>query len=139
MTGRMSHIVWDEKYSVNIEVLDEQHKKIIRILGHLFDEMGKKRSPEFLGGVIRELMQYAEEHFAAEEIFLKQYGFPGYDQHKKEHESFEAKVTVFQKDFEAGKETLTIEVVNFLTGWFDHHFSMTDQGYVSFLNGKGVF
>ena len=134
----MSHIVWDKKYSVNIEVIDEQHKKLFEVLGNLFDGMGKKRDKEFLGAIIGELVQYAAEHFATEEIFMRQYDFPGYVQHKKEHEAFKDKVAAFQKSFETGKATLSLEVINFLTGWLDHHILKVDKEYSPFLNEKGV-
>jgi len=135
----MSHIAWNEKYSVNIEVIDEQHKKIIEVLGNLFDEMGKKKSREVLGAILDQMVWYAGEHFATEEIFMKQYDFPGYEEHKKEHEAFKAKVAAFQKDFAAGKESLSTNIVRFLSDWLDHHIIDIDQQYGPFLNEKGVF
>ena len=135
----MSHIAWDEKYSVNIEVIDEQHKKIIDVLGRLFDEMGKKKTPEVLEKILGQMVRYAEEHFAAEEIFMKQYAFPGYEEHRKEHEAFRAKVAAFQKDFLAGKESLSVNVIRFLSDWLDHHIMEVDKKYGPYLNEKGIF
>ncbi len=134
----MSHIAWDDKYSVNIEVIDQQHKKIIEILGKLFEEMGKKKSPEALKAILDQMVWYASEHFGTEEIFMKQYGFPGYEAHKREHDAFRAKVTAFEKDFAAGKATLSMEVINFLLGWLDHHILEVDKQYGPFLNEKGI-
>ena len=135
----MSHIAWDEKYSVNIQVIDEQHKKIIEVLGKLFDEMGKKKSREILKAILDQIIWYAGEHFATEEIFMKQYNFPGYEEHKKEHEAFKEKVAVFQKDFAAEKEALSMNMVRFLTDWLDHHILEIDKQYGPFLNEKGVY
>jgi hemerythrin len=135
----MSHIVWDEKYSVNIEVIDEQHKKIIEVLGQLFDEMGKKKSREVLKAILDQMIWYAGEHFGTEEIFMKQYNFPGYEEHKKEHEAFKEKVVVFQKDFASGKEALSVNMLRFLTEWLDHHILDIDKQYGPFLNEKGIF
>jgi hemerythrin-like metal-binding protein len=135
----MSHIAWEEKYSVNIEVIDEQHKKLFAVLGNLFDGMGKEGKKEVLSATVGELVRYAVEHFATEEIFMQQYDYPGYAQHKKEHEAFKAKVAVFQKDLEAGKVTLSMEVMSFLTGWLDHHILKVDKEYAPFLNDKGVY
>jgi len=134
----MVHIVWDDKYSVNIEVIDEQHKRIIEILGKLFAEMGQKKSPEVLRAILDQMVWYASEHFSTEEIFMTQYDFPGYADHKKEHEAFKTKVGAFQKDFVAGKATLSLEVINFLLGWLDHHILEVDKQYGPFLNEKGI-
>ena len=134
----MEHLVWDEKYGVNIEVIDQQHKKLFTLLGDLYDGMGKERSADVLGRIVAELAQYAVEHFATEEIFMRQYDFPGLAKHKKEHEAFKEKVGAFQKDFAAGKATLSMEVLSFLTAWLDHHILKVDQAYAPFLNEKGV-
>lgn len=134
----MSHIVWDEKYSVNIEVIDQQHQHLFKVLGDLFDGMGKGSTREVLGETLGELVQYAAEHFATEEIFMKQFDFPGYEEHKKEHEDFKVKVAAFQKDFKAGKAMLSAEVIDFLTGWLDHHILKIDREYGPFLNEKGI-
>ena len=135
----MPSIQWEEKYSVNIEVLDEHHKRIFAILAKLFDELGKQRSKEVLRATLLDLKQYAVDHFAAEEIFMKQYGYPGYAKHKKEHEAFKTKVGAFQKDFAEGKESLSIDVIRFLTDWLDHHILEVDKQYGPFLNEKGVW
>lgn len=135
----MSHVVWDEKYSVNIAVIDEQHKKIIETLGKLFDEMGKNNRREVLGAVLDQMVWYALEHFSTEEVFMRQYGFPGYEDHKKEHEMFKTKVGTFQRDFAAAKATLSLDIVKFLTDWLDRHILDVDKKYGPFLNEKGVY
>ena len=135
----MSHIQWDEKYSVNIEVIDEQHKKLIATIATLSDAMQKGDSKKLIGEVVRELTDYAGYHFGAEEIFLKQYGFPDYENHKKEHEVFRTKALSFQKDFEKGKQALSLDVINFLWSWLDHHIMNIDKKYAPFLNEKGIY
>ncbi|MFH0984261.1 MAG: bacteriohemerythrin [Candidatus Omnitrophota bacterium] len=135
----MPRIIWEEKYSVNIEVIDQQHKHLIKVLGSLFDGLGKERGKEFLGKIIWDLVQYAAEHFTTEEVFMRQYDFPGYEAHKKEHEDFKVKVSAFREDFEAGKVTLSMEVMGFLTDWLAHHILEVDKEYGPFLNEKGIF
>ena len=130
--------MWEEKYSVGIDVIDGQHKHLFELIGRLFDGMGKEKNKEALGAIIKELVQYAVDHFATEEIFMRQYGFPGYAKHKEEHEAFKVKVAAFQKDFEAGKQTLSGEVINFLTTWLDHHILNKDKAYGPFLIEKGI-
>ncbi|MFH0984262.1 MAG: bacteriohemerythrin [Candidatus Omnitrophota bacterium] len=135
----MPRIAWDEMYSVNINVIDRQHQHLFKVLGDLYDWLGKEEEKEFLEAIIRELVQYAVEHFTTEEVFMRQYDFPGYEAHKKEHEDFKTKVVSFQEDLIAGKVTLSVEVMVFLTDWLGHHILETDKEYGPFLNKKGVF
>ena len=59
----MSHIVWDEKYSVGIEVIDEQHKKIIATVGSLLDAMQQGQTKDILADIIHAMVMYAGTHF----------------------------------------------------------------------------
>ncbi len=134
----MPHIIWEEKYSVNIKMIDEQHKRLFEIFGNIFDRMGKKDDREALGVDVWELARYATGHFDAEELLLSEYYFPGYEQHKKEHEVFRSKVAIFQRDLEKDKTTLSIDIVHFLMSWLSHHILTVDKEYSAFLNEKGI-
>ena len=134
----MLQIAWEEKYSVNIRVLDGQHKKLFEILANLYDRMGKEDDAKFLGDRVWELSLYAVVHFDTEELFMSEYYFPGYEAHKKEHDAFKVKVASFQKDLEAGKATLSLDIVSFLLGWLQHHILTVDKEYSPFLNEKGI-
>lgn len=134
----MAFLAWDEKYSIHIELIDTQHKRLFALLKNLFDEMGKDRTQEALGVIIGGLTQYAAEHFATEEKLLTQYDFPGHLEHKKEHEAFEVKIAAFLRDFKEGKATLTMDVIKFLLSWLDQHILKIDKEYAPFLIDKGV-
>ena len=134
----MPRIAWEEKYSVNIRVIDGQHKKIFEILGNLYDNIGKENDSKFLSDRVWELSLYAVVHFDTEELFMSEYYFPGYEEHKKEHEAFKLKIAFFRKDLEEGKASLPLEMVSFLTNWLEHHILTVDKKYSQFLNEKGI-
>ncbi|MFH1208492.1 MAG: bacteriohemerythrin [Candidatus Omnitrophota bacterium] len=130
--------VWNEKCSVNVRVLDEQHKRFFEILGNLYDSRGRVSDPQFLGARVWELAMYAVTHFDTEELMMSEYSFSGYEEHRKEHESFKEKVAIFKKDLEMGQTSLALDMITFLTGWLEHHILNVDQQYSLFLNGKGI-
>jgi hemerythrin len=47
-----------------------------------------------------------------------------------------ATVSSFQKDLQAGKAGLSMELMNFLMSWLKEHILQTDRAYVSHLEGK---
>jgi hemerythrin len=130
--------VWQEKYSVNIRVLDEQHKRFFEILGNLYDSKGRVADAPFLGARVWELSMYAVVHFDTEELMMSEYSFSEYEEHRKEHEAFKEKVAIFQKDLETGQTSLALDMITFLTGWLERHILNVDQHYSLFLNGKGI-
>lgn len=129
---------WNEKCSVNVRVLDEQHKRFFEILGNLYDSKGRVNDTSFLGARVWELAMYAVVHFDTEELIMSEYAYSGYEEHRKEHEVFKAKVADFRKDLEAGQTSLTLDMIDFLTGWLEQHILNVDQRYSLFLNGKGI-
>ena len=54
-------------------------------------------------------------------------------------ETGRAKILEFQRNFAEGKETLTDDVVKFMTHWIADHVTNQDKKYAPFLNARGVF
>jgi hemerythrin-like metal-binding protein len=79
---------WIESYSVNIKMLDSQHRKIIEIINELY-AMNERRPPERqLKKVFERLREYIQSHFRDEEELMLKHGYPEYPEQKKEHEAF---------------------------------------------------
>lgn len=135
----MSHIRWEDKYSVNVAVIDEQHQKLFEILNTLFDASAAGKTQEVIAAIIKDIGDYAVYHFSTEETLMKSYDFPGLVEHKREHDAFREKVTKFHDALAKKKATLTLEIETFLIDWLDHHVLDLDRKYGPFLNEKGVF
>ena len=129
---------WSEKYSPNIQEIDDQHKKLIGMIVQLNDAMRQGKGKQVLGDVLGNLIQYTRSHFAAEERLLKANGYPEYDEHKAKHEKMTRKVADIYREYQDGKATITLEVMNFLENWLDKHIMGTDKKYGPFLKSKGI-
>lgn len=129
---------WDDKYSVGVRELDNQHKTLVQILNELFEAMQEKRSNDVLGKIISKLIDYTKTHFASEERYMQQYNYPELEAQKREHAAFTQKVLAFKQDFEAGRVALSISITSFLKDWLVNHISGSDKKYGPFLNSKGV-
>ena len=129
---------WRDDYSVNIEKIDNQHKKLFDYINEIHEAMKARKTKEELGQIIDKLAGYTIEHFNTEEQLFAKYNFPDAQNHKFEHKVFIDKVENFKKDFEKGKLLLSLEIVNFLKDWLVNHINGTDQQYSDFLNEKGV-
>ncbi len=134
----MSLFAWSEKYSVNIRQIDDQHKKLIGMVVQLRDAMRQGKGKQVLGEVLGNLIQYTKTHFADEERLMRVNGYPEYEAHKAKHESMTGKVAQVYRDYQDGKVTVSLEVMNFLEDWLDKHIMGTDKQYAPFLNGKGL-
>lgn len=134
----MALLSWQEKYSVGIKEIDNQHKQLINMINELNDAMLAGRGKDALLPVLNKLAGYCVSHFAMEEKLMSTHGYPEYDDHRDKHIKMTAKVKDLIADVQSGKSTISIEVMNFLKTWLDKHIMGTDQKYGPFLNEKGV-
>ena len=135
----MALISWQDKYSVNIREIDDQHKKLIDMINELHDAMMAGQGKEVMTQVLDKLASYCVSHFATEERLMSTHGFPGFDEHKEKHEKMTAKVKQLQQGLaQSGTAVMSNDVMTFLKSWLDKHIMGTDHKYAPFLNDKGV-
>jgi hemerythrin len=134
----MAHMNWEERYSVKVREIDEQHKKLIDLINSLHDAMVEGKAKDAMGELLRDLVSYADTHFVLEEKYMSRFNYPGNIAHQYEHKAFTQKVLDFQKNFNEGKILFSLEVMNFLKSWLINHILITDMRYSSFFNENGL-
>jgi hemerythrin len=132
----MPLIEWNEKYSVHIEEIDSQHKKIFSIINRLHGAMKARKGKEVIGNLLDELVDYPYYHFATEEKYFRLYSYPHFDVHKSEHDLMRGLTTDLKK-FDTNAEMIVIEAMDLLKDWLSDHVLGSDQKYGSFLNERG--
>ena len=134
----MSMFVWNEKYIINVKEIDDQHKKLFEICDSLYNAMKAGKAKDIMGGILKNLIDYTANHFATEERLMTKYSYPDYLKHKTKHEKLVKQVIDFQKDFDNGKASISVEIMNFLKDWLFKHILGTDKKTGEFLNTKGI-
>ncbi|MFA6464501.1 MAG: bacteriohemerythrin [Desulfurivibrionaceae bacterium] len=133
----MKIIEWDEKFSVAIKEIDDQHKVLVDILDELYYAMLKARGNEVIETTLEKLVQYTKTHFNTEELLFKKYSYPEEKAHKAEHDAMLKKVAAFRQDFK-NEKLIGVDLMHFLNKWFVEHLQTTDYRYVNFFKGVGV-
>ncbi len=134
----MKLIEWDENLSVKIDSIDEQHKVLVDMINDFYEKIRTKAANELISELIKKMKNYTVVHFTTEERYFKQYNYPDFEAHKKEHQDFVDKVVDLEKRFNSGKVILSFEITNFLKEWLINHIQGTDMKYTNFLIQKGV-
>ncbi len=132
----MAFFNWSDTYSVGIKEFDEHHKKLIDMLNQLYDAMKAAQGNDVLGKILGDLIAYTKFHFQAEERQMQKHAYPGFAEHKKEHEALTRRAVELEQQFKSGKTTLTLSVGNFLKEWLTNHIQGSDKKYSPYLNGK---
>ncbi len=132
-------MTWTEKLSVGVAVLDEDHKRLVGMVNELYDSMQAGHGKETLGRILNDLVRYTKEHFAREEKFFAQTGYPAAAAHKHEHDALTQQVIEVQQKYMSGASAaLSIDVLRFLKSWLINHIQGSDQKYRPHLNAKGI-
>jgi hemerythrin len=134
----MALFEWTEDYSVNVRILDDQHRKLVGMVNELHDAISTGTEQPALKEILKGLLDYTAYHFVSEERLLQKYEYPGLDRHKAEHETLTWKVLDLRSRYERGEGVEPREVLDFLTGWLKDHILNSDRQYGTFLNSKGV-
>lgn len=134
----MALLTWQERYSVGIREIDEQHKQLIKMINDLNDAMLAGKAKEVLLPVLNKLANYCVSHFAVEEKMFDTHAYPETADHKEKHHKMTSKVKALIAEVQSGKSTIGIEVMNFLKNWLDKHIMETDKKYGPYLNSKGI-
>lgn len=132
----MAFMQWEEKYSVGVREIDEQHKQLINMLSELYEAMQAQKTNDILGQIITKLVNYTKTHFSAEEGYMQRAGYPAFAEHKKEHDNFTNKVLAFKSDFDSGKTAMSVSITSFLKTWLNDHILGNDKKYAPYLAGK---
>jgi hemerythrin len=132
-------MTWNKQLSVGVQVLDDDHKKLVGMINELYDAVQAGRGKESLGKILDGLIEYVKTHFAREEQFFAQTNYPDTAAHKKEHDELTKQVLEVQKKYKAGANgTLSLELMNFLKNWLVDHLQASDGKYGPYLNSKGI-
>ena len=134
----MAFFEWSEKYSVGVQAIDDQHKRLFGLINDSFEAMRAGMGDAALGKVLDGLVDYTKTHFRFEEKLLQSNGYPSLAAHQKVHEGLTAQVMDLAAKFKAGKTTLSIQTGSFLKDWLSNHILTTDKSYGPHLASRGV-
>jgi hemerythrin len=126
---------WKDAYSVNIPEIDTQHKELFRIAKELNSAMSAGHGAVVLTGILERLIAYTRKHFAHEERLMQLYKYPDSAAHKGLHDRLTKQVLDFQRDFQAGRLLVTLDIMRFLHNWLENHILKSDKHYAPCLSG----
>ena len=130
---------WNDKVSVGIEEIDEQHKQLLDLINRLYDAMiSGEQKLQVAKDVLNELMQYTVVHFAVEESLFRIFDYPDYEAHCAHHHELRAQVIDINRKVQSGEKMVTPELLVFLRKWLTNHIMVEDKAYAPVLLERGL-
>ncbi len=131
-------IDWSDKYSVGIDSIDEQHKKLINLINTLQTIVDYSTGEEIERECLAAVVNYTKTHFVYEEGLMREYGYPDFEAHKAQHQKMIDKVNDLLAAYEKNPESAMKDALDFLKQWLIRHINGTDKQYSEFLISNGA-
>lgn len=130
----MSQIAWTSEYEIGIDVIDQQHRRIVEYINKLFN-LEDGYSQDEVDLIMLELVDYTCSHFAFEEELLEESGYDATEIHKQTHEAFTTEIHNLHDRLKKG-EDIVEETASLLKDWLLQHIMHDDQSYSETVREK---
>lgn len=127
---------WNNKYSVNNDVIDNQHKQLFNIGNEIVETMKDSSLDKYdrIITLVDKLYEYTIFHFESEKKMIEEKGFKLSENHIKEHEDFVYKLyDLKSNDIDENQNQVLIDTLDFVSQWIVNHILNTDREYISIL------
>ena len=131
-------IVWKNEYSVGIQSLDDDHKRLIFLLNQFKTAYDYDTSAEFERQALEQLVEYTRFHFSREEEMMQAAGYADFENHQQQHKNMIAQVEEFVGLYNREGHDSLNEVSTYLTNWLINHINGTDKQYTQVMLEKGL-
>ncbi|MCX7084669.1 MAG: bacteriohemerythrin [Methylococcales bacterium] len=121
---------WSKNLETGIDLIDEQHQKLVMLLNLLAAHLADRSNPVDLDHIFKELVSYTDYHFKCEEdIWLKYFkDDPWFKNHHHTHESFIQKISELKEEVKTKPiDEVLGGILGFLTHWLAYHILDTDK------------
>ena len=134
----MPLIKWRESYSVGVDQFDRQHGVLVKMINEIYTIVRDHEQMAALHDSIDRLVEYTHTHFAEEEAAMEAAGYPGLEEHKREHEALKQEVEKFVDRIKQEDPGVTVAFYQFLRQWLLNHIIDEDKQYSSYLTQSTV-
>jgi len=127
-------IKWTPDLALGIEEIDAQHQELYRRADRFVSGLSGSTRQD-VGILLSYLRLYCVTHFGAEESWMRKVSYPGYEQHKAEHDGFIERILELSREHERrGSPGLEAgRVASWLERWLEEHVSGTDRAFATFV------
>jgi hemerythrin len=126
-------IEWQQSMSVGSEPLDEHHRMIIDCLKRLRPLLGTVGRDDEIRDVVARLEDFVLVHFSEEEQAMRKAGFPGWKEHKAQHDKMFDVVVSLKSDVGRGCTPDAEKLHTLIYDWLIQHIMGEDKKYQPYL------
>lgn len=130
----MRPLEWKDKWSVGLDIVDDDHRKILQLINRLGEMRRNGQSKTGAASVIASVAAYTDYHFRREERILEAIDFPDLERHRAIHGRLKSKTNQYLQAVLEHPKLVDVEGFEaFLTQWWENHILKEDMAYRPYL------
>ena len=129
----MEKIIWDDSFNIQVEVIDQQHRRLVELMNRLIATQDEKASDDDTADILGAMTNYLGYHFDTEEGLMIDHSYPEPESHREEHQAFVTQTAYFIATYREGGTSLKKDILLFLKEWLVEHIVKTDGAFGDFL------
>ncbi len=132
---------WTEKLATGISTVDSQHKELFKRINDLVAAIKQQRCKSEIDGVLKFLDDYARTHFADEERYMRETGYPGIQEQIEDHKRYldalvQLKAQASLPRIQGGSYDLSATTNQIVVDWIVGHIKRLDMKFGEYLKSK---
>ncbi|HEY5994967.1 MAG TPA: hemerythrin domain-containing protein [Gallionellaceae bacterium] len=129
-TGELNnHLEWKESFQINIDTIDQTHRQLFTKVNDLISAFANK-DLQAINVIFAYLASHHEESEGEEEAQMRQFNYPFYESHMREHKRFIKNFKALKEEVDSGNYDLpylSFRTQLLLQDWFTGHISKLDR------------
>ena len=126
----LEKIQWEKEFSIGNTDIDQDHKKIIEIYNGIIELLSKEEDNiDECARFLSEMTNYALSHFKKEEVYMQQFSYPKFKEHKHHHMEYIYEVSLLNLTFSELRQPKPFKALKFLRDWWINHIQNMDREY----------
>lgn len=114
--------------------IDKEHQVQIGMLDALCTLIENGDAQAKIQEMLDQLISYSEIHFMSEQLLMRNYAYPEYDDHVHDHEAMVEHLTKIKDSFTSGQKNLVLDTASEMKNFLIGHINSRDQAFTNYLN-----
>lgn len=118
---------------IDADSIDNEHRVQTGLLDALYNAVSKNAPDSEINEILNQLISYSELHFMSEQLLMRLYAYPDYDDHVNDHEAMTEYLNEIMNKLTDGQKSMALETASEMRLFLTSHINTRDEAFSEFM------
>ena len=113
--------------------MEAEHQVQLDLVRALRDALERGEGRSSTSALLRQLLEYSEAHFLSEQLLMRLYAYPAYEDHVQEHDRLVEQLRSMTRSWEGGEGEAAGNLLQRVEEWLLTHMATADKALEGYL------